>query len=178
MQNLESCLESRESESPILPSSADHPYAHYYSRSSILEWISNFAFHLTAFVSVDSDRLCLVIRACVFLTFHLQGRVDGLAHSRSPSVCVVEWKPLLSMSLDMWEKSMNKRHFHDSCQQDIFQMVSVVPFLWSGFIDPGTKRLPPYQICFLLSLLWKVLRWYGLFELSEARGNSLSKGLY
>lgn len=90
MQDLESCFESSESESPFYLRFPDHRYAHHYSRSSILEWISNFAFHLTAFVSVDSDRPCLVIETTIFFTFHLQGRVDGFALSRSPSVCVVE----------------------------------------------------------------------------------------
>lgn len=131
-----------------------------------------------AFVLVDSDRLCLVIRNCVFLIFCLQGRADGFAHSRSPSVRVVEWKPLLSTNLDMWGKYMNKGHFHDSCQQDIFQMVSVLPLLWPGFTDPGTKGLAPLSDLFSPPTALKSTSMIGGIWAFRSDGNLLCNGLY
>lgn len=58
-------------------------------------------------------------------------------------------------------------------------MVPGLPGLWSGFTDPGTKGLASGSNLFSPSHFFeKCLDDNGVFELSEAHGIALSKGLY
>lgn len=127
---------------------------------------------------MDSDRLSLGIRDCVFLLFHLQGTRDGFACRSVPSVWIVEWKPVISMRR-VCEGNMyvNAGYFHDSCQWDVFQTVSLLPLPWLGFTTLVQRGSPHYQTCFLLSLLSELPQWHGVLELSEAHGNLLLKEL-
>lgn len=93
--------------------------------------------------------------------FHLQGTVDGSAHSWGPSVSVFECKPELSMRRRMWGKYRNVGCVCDSCQQESFQIVSLLSLLWLHFIDPGIKGLTPLSNLFspLTSLTSATVIW-------------------
>lgn len=98
---------------------------------------------------MDSDRLSLGIRDCVFLLFHLQGTRDGFACRSAPAVWIVEWKPVISMRrICGGNIYVNAGYFHDSCQWDIFQTVSFLSLLWLGFTTLGPKGLTPLSNLF------------------------------
>lgn len=65
-----------------------------------------------------------------------------------------------------------------TCQHDIFQMVSVLPLLWSSTADPGPKGLAPLSDLFSPPTALKSASVIGGIWAFRSNGNSLCKGLY